>query len=196
MGLGRPNGHETPLAVSANRQVDASLTPDMEKRLRNLVYGILVDYMKIPRWIRESNLIEGVDDRDADHQCLLAWQWFLEQPMGLDTILSLHKRVMAGRLPITYLGVWRPVDVTVGGRLCPPWEEVPRLMQDWLERFRMANGEIQPVIAHVAFENVHPFVDGNGRVGRMIMNWQRALSYRKPMTILYNERWEYYGWFR
>lgn len=152
--------------------------------------------MKIPRWIRESNLIEGVDDPDADRQCLLAWQWFVEQPFSLETILSLHKRVMAGRLPITYLGVWRPVDVTVGGRLCPPWEDVPRLMKDWEERFRMANGEYQPIIAHVAFENIHPFVDGNGRTGRMIMNWQRTLSYRRPLTILYKDRWEYYGWFR
>lgn len=152
--------------------------------------------MKIPRWIRESNLIEGVDDPAADVICWKAYKWALGQPLSLEMILELHKRVMTGRLLEGFVGVLRPVDVTVGGRMCPPWEDVPHLLRDWLHRFAGASGHEQTVIAHVAFEHVHPFVDGNGRVGRMIMNWQRALSYRKPMTILYNERWEYYGWFR
>lgn len=147
-------------------------------------------------WIRESNLIEGVNDRAADLACLEAWKWSLGQSLSLEMILELHRRIMVGRLPEFYLGLLRPVDVTVGGRLCPPWEEVPHLMRDWLHRFAGASGDEQTVIAHVAFEHVHPFVDGNGRVGRMIMNWQRAKSYLEPKTILYKERWEYYGWFR
>lgn len=152
--------------------------------------------MKIPKWVRESNLIEGVDDAADDLICAKAYDWFLGEALSLETILELHKRVMGKRLNPIYVGVLRQVDVTVGGRLCPPWQEVPALMNDWLQRFRGASGNAQTIIAHVAFENVHPFVDGNGRVGRMIMNWQRALSYVKPMTILYSERWEYYGWFR
>lgn len=147
-------------------------------------------------WIRESNLIEGVNDKEADRICLEAWKWSLTQPLGLEMILELHRKIMTGRLPEQYVGVLRPVDVTVGGRLCPPWEEVPHLMRDWLHRWAGASGNEQTVIAHVAFERVHPFVDGNGRVGRMIMNWQRAKSYLEPKTILYKERWDYYGWFR
>lgn len=151
---------------------------------------------RIPAWIHESNLIEGVDDAAADLVCLKAWRWSLDQPLSLEMLLELHRRIMKGRLSPSYVGVLRSVDVTVGGRLCPPWENVPSLLNDWLRRFAGASGEAQTIIAHVAFENVHPFVDGNGRVGRMIMNWQRVLSYLRPMTILYNDRWEYYGWFR
>lgn len=152
--------------------------------------------MKIPRWIHESNLIEGVNDPAADAVCVEAYRWFLHQPMGTDTILELHKRIMAGRLPPQYVGEWRTVDVTVGGRLCPPFERVPALMADWFQRFAGASSAAQAIIAHVAFENVHPFVDGNGRVGRMIMNWQREMAYLRPMTITYRDRWEYYGWFK
>lgn len=152
--------------------------------------------MKVPRWIRESNLIEGVDDPAADIVCLKAWRWSLDKALSLDMILELHRRVMAGRLHPIYVGVLRPVDVTVVGRLCPPWEEMPQLMRDWLRRFAGASGNAQTIIAHAAFEHIHPFVDGNGRVGRMIMNWQRIKSYLKPLTIRYDERWEYYGWFR
>ena len=152
--------------------------------------------MTIPKWIRESNLIEGVNDPAADLVCLKAWRWFLKQPMSLETILELHKRIMKDRLNPAYVGVWRPVDVTVGGRLCPPWEEVPYLIKDWLFRHGTASSMAQAIIAHVAFENVHPFVDGNGRVGRMIMNWQRHFAYLEPADITYHDRWEYYGWFK
>lgn len=151
---------------------------------------------RIPTWIHESNLIEGVNDPAADLICLKAWKWFLKEPMSLDTILALHKKVMADRLNPAYVGVWRPVDVTVGGRFCPRWEAVPSLMRDWLRRFAGASGEAQTIIAHVAFEHVHPFVDGNGRIGRMIMNWQREYAYLPPAKITYLDRWEYYGWFK
>lgn len=152
--------------------------------------------MKIPKWIRESNLIEGVDDPNADILCYKAWQWFLKEPMSLETILALHRRVMIGRLGAPYLGKWRPVDVTVGGRRCPPWQDVSSLIKDWLLRHGTASSAAQAVIAHVAFEHVHPFVDGNGRVGRMIMNWQRHFAYLPPAKITYQDRWEYYGWFK
>lgn len=151
--------------------------------------------MKVPNWIRESNLIEGIDDPAADIVCYRAWQWFLKQAMSLETILELHKRVMTGRLNPAYVGVWRPVDVTVGGRLCPSWEEVPHRIDDWLRKHRGASSAAQAIIAHVNFEYVHPFVDGNGRIGRMIMNWQRKKAYLTPMKITYQDRWEYYGWF-
>lgn len=155
-----------------------------------------MDSLKIPPWIRESNLIEGVDDPADDLLCFKAYKWFMREPMSLETILELHKKVMSKRLNPEYVGIWRPVDVTVGGRLCPPWQEVPYLIKDWLLRWGPAASDAQATIAHVAFEHVHPFVDGNGRIGRMIMNWQRHFAYLPPAKITYFDRWEYYGWFR
>lgn len=57
----------------------------------------------------------------------------------------------------------------------PPADEVPRCMAD-LERF--LNGEDAPyptlvnaALAHVQFETIHPFLDGNGRIGRLLISF-------------------------
>jgi Fic family protein len=48
----------------------------------------------------------------------------------------------------------------------------------------------------VAFERIHPFRDGNGRVGRIIMNAQRLQAGLPILIIPASERRLYYEWFR
>ncbi len=77
-----------------------------------------------------------------------------------------------------HLGAWRDCAVWVGQNRQsaefegPPWEKVPALMAD-LVRFA-ARSDVHPVvhaaIAHAQFETIHPYVDGNGRVGRLLIH--------------------------
>ena len=91
-----------------------------------------------------------------------------------------HRSLLAaGRelLP-RHLGAWRDCAVWVGENRQtaafegPSFEQVPALMDD-LVRF-IARRDVHPVvhaaIAHAQFETIHPYVDGNGRVGRLLIH--------------------------
>jgi len=107
---------------------------------------------------------------------------FLSQQTGKKEILEkdvlkLHKILGEGNaLDRGPFGVYRNYEVRVGFHHPPPPNQVPRLMKDLLD---WLNGPVQswsPVISsailHYQFEWIHPFGDGNGRVGRVLATWE------------------------
>jgi fido (protein-threonine AMPylation protein) len=125
-------------------------------------------------WIRESNLIEGIDDPREDERCERAWKELQRKKWNQETILWLHKRIM-WVLNRKIAGQYRYCNVQVGSHVAVNWDEVPGQMMAWIWNAKYAHerGEEEIKKYHVEFERIHPFVDGNGRTGRMIMNWQR-----------------------
>jgi len=94
-------------------------------------------------------------------------------PISSRLIRECHKKLLAGvRGENKSPGVYRKVPVFVGSLVPPPANYVEDLIHD-LERFINENTSILPLmkagLAHVQFETIHPFLDGNGRIGRLLI---------------------------
>ena len=110
-------------------------------------------------------------------------------------ILKLHKDIFLNTKP-DMAGKLRDYIVKVGDYRAPDWQEVPDLMKE-LIKFYQKNKNMNPVELaarlHYKFEKIHPFGDGNGRVGRIIMNFI-LWSKNYPMIIIeYKKRKSYYN---
>lgn len=102
-------------------------------------------------------------------------------PLSIEMLGEWHRTLMTGSpIPERYVGVVRDEQGWIGGTspldatlVTPPPGELPRLLDDLL---LFANRQdVDPVtqaaIAHAQFETMHPFGDGNGRVGRVLVAW-------------------------
>jgi Fic family protein len=151
--------------------------------------------LDITQLIRESNLIEGYDDPAFDAQGMTAWKYLAKvdrldhgHVMKVQKILTLKQT----DLQPDWRGYYRKIDVWVGGRKGAHPDAVPALMADWIYLIP----EREPVPHHIEFEKIHPFVDGNGRTGRMLMWWMQAQRGEPYSQLTAADRQSYYAWFR
>ena len=145
-------------------------------------------------FLRESNAIEGVFDDVSLEQAVVAWEYLKEQKiLTPDVVLKTHKILMLHQpLHPAEKGYFRKVTVTVGGRPVMHWKEIPLKIDWWCKAVMSENDTLE---LHVVYETIHPFVDGNGRTGRMFMNWHRLKAGLPLLIIKAEERKAYYEWF-
>jgi Fic family protein len=151
-------------------------------------------------YIHESNCIEGYDSKKADKLGIDAWAWLIKQKqLNKGVICKLQKQLTLFQddLQPNWRGYYRDINVSVGGRVCPAWHIVPHLMENWLLDYGDPNKEFDPLVAHIALEHCHPWADGNGRTGRLILWWHQSKK-GQPLTMYKNsEKYEiYYPLFR
>lgn len=111
-------------------------------------------------------------------------------------ILEIHRRVLGHADPVEG-GRLRTSQVFVGHHIPPHPQDVERHMQElvqWLNSDEALN--LHPVelaaLAHYKLVYVHPFVDGNGRTSRLLMNLVLMQANYPPITIRKEQRSEYY----
>lgn len=155
----------------------------------------------IIEFLKHSNFIEREYGSEAFDDALKAWKWAIKQPINLKTILGIHDRLMK-RLRPDIAGEFRDCEVWIGGRRCL-FINTSLLKQEVLSWIKMANSfrlekdELFIKQDHIDFEKIHPFQDGNGRVGRILYNIQR-LRAGLPLHIIHagEEQLAYYKWFK
>jgi Fic family protein len=114
------------------------------------------------------------------------------QPLSEEHLHVWHRRLMesGGQPPDRIVGAYRTEQSWIGGTsprdaafVPPPPEHVGALMADLVA---FANDDTLDVVTqasvlHAQFVSIHPYDDGNGRIGRVLMGW--VLSHRLGITV-------------
>ena len=91
---------------------------------------------------------------------------------------------------------YRNVQVFIQGseHIPPEPEKIPNLMMYYIYNYNHENQEIFTKIAkyHIEFEKIHPFEDGNGRMGRLLINYELLKNNLPPVVIAKEERVKYF----
>jgi Fic family protein len=123
-----------------------------------------------------------------------------EAELSVPTILSLH-HMLIGNINASIAGRFRQKDewVRVGAHIGADPKDVERLVGEVLSLYHADREQhITARIArlHLAFESIHPFCDGNGRIGRVINNYALIREGYVPINIAFADRARYYSAFR
>jgi Fic family protein len=123
-----------------------------------------------------------------------------EQELNFDTILLLHKMLISN-IRDEIAGRFRVKDewVRVGTFIAPNPLEVEERLQKVITEYNSNSAE--PIIKrlakfHLGFEYVHPFIDGNGRIGRVLNNYLLIRGGYVPINIKFIDRSMYYDAFK
>lgn len=123
-----------------------------------------------------------------------------EQELTLPVILDLHKMLISN-IRDDIAGRFRNNNeyVRVGSHIAPAPQEVTPRLEKMLVQYHASSEEnmIKRLARlHLSFEHTHPFVDGNGRIGRVINNFLLIREGYVPINIKFIDRQSYYEAFK
>jgi Fic family protein len=163
------------VASSAFEQIRAPIEEVATAEITELITGPSA-------WVADNLAVVADAVDDARHR-----------PLTVETLLGWHRRLMlhaASSVEPHLVGHFRDRPVWIGGRtpleaayVGPPPELLESLMDDLVN---FANSGSLDVVTHAAvlhaqFESIHPFADGNGRLGRVLIGW---LLVRRLRTLV------------
>lgn len=179
-----------------------------ENRIRTIQASLAIEHnslsmqqvtaiMEGKRVLAPQKDIQEVRNAILTYEQLPAWK-----SHRLEDVLKAHQILMTGlvdapgHLRSGNVGVYRDNPLI---HMAPPAGQLAGLMSDLLNWLKET--DIHPLIAssifHYEFEFIHPFADGNGRMGRLwqtliLSQWRSELAWLPVETLIHNEQQDYY----
>ena len=122
-----------------------------------------------------------------------------DKPLSDFDIKSIHSLVLADRPEDK--GTFRRVNVRIAGAMIEPVQpyliepKIEELLEDYKNWAQTMHVVERVALFHLRFESIHPFIDGNGRTGRLLMNLQLIKEGLPAVNIKYSDRRSYYDAF-
>ncbi len=117
-----------------------------------------------------------------------------KKPINHMVIQQIHEVVTAGILEDAGKYRTKNVRITGSAKTPPDWSKVTELMDDLIERIAQYKNHTVEVAAilHHRFVGIHPFIDGNGRVSRLLTNLYLIAQGYPPVVLKIEDRGKYY----
>jgi Fic family protein len=193
-----------PLPPAAVRKLDEQLALEWTYN-SNAIEGNTLTLRETQLILETGLTIGGKTLREhaevINHQQAIAYVTSLatrsEVPISIVEVRRLHALVLKG-IDDGEAGKWRTIPVRIAGaRFVPPEPfDVPHRMQAWSAWLRGEAMALHPVersaLAHHRLAAIHPFVDGNGRTARLVMNLLLLRDGYLPTVIQKTQRKQYY----
>lgn len=120
-------------------------------------------------------------------------------PLSEKVIMDIHSIVLMDKPQDK--GVYRRVPVRIMGAVHippQPWE-VPIQMEQLIIAYNNTMKDMHPIeraaLFHIRFEGIHPFIDGNGRTGRLLLNLELMKEGYPAVNVKFTDRRRYYDCF-
>ncbi|AFM61714.1 MULTISPECIES: Fic family protein [Enterobacter] len=189
------SGRNSPLLRKENRirTIQASLAIEHN----SLTTGQVTAIMEGKRVLAPEKDIQEMRNAILAYEKLPEWK-----PWTLKDLLSAHRLLMLGlvdnpgKLRMGDVGVYRGNQLV---HMAPPASQINRLIADLLAWLKET--ELHPLITssvfHYEFEFIHPFSDGNGRMGRLwqtliLSQWRSELAWLPVETLIHFQQDRYY----
>lgn len=154
----------------------------------NLIEGIQTPY--IETFSLEPGFERPLHPELTNHKEALAYVIKnYEKEITESDIKHIHKTLMESFLEDA--GEYRKTKVWIGLKGCPYYTSVPKLMRNLETNISKLSSKDNLWNSHHEFETIHPFRDGNGRTGRLLLNWL-SLKYNNEFTVVENAKKQTY----
>jgi Fic family protein len=149
--------------------------------------------------ITNKNLIEHLEAKNHQTSIKFLFEYLkVNKEINEDLILKLHGLLMNGIREDA--GQYRRHGVRIVGANVPTanYIKIPELMEDLVKEINNKKVDIikQSTIVHSKFEQIHPFSDGNGRIGRLLLSAMLLLENFPPAIIEVKEKKIYLNYLR